>query len=69
MQKRSIWITPKKAFVTGEMAEKRVRATGYTSSTFIGAAPHIFGQYFLDTHGIIRIFRIQKVRPSIPIDR
>ena len=50
-QDRSAWITPEKAFVTGEMAEKRIalpigRAPGYIPSTFIGAAPHILGPIF-----------------------
>ncbi len=53
VQERSVWITPEKAFVTGEMAEKRfalpiVRVPRCIPSMIIGAAPHIFGQYFLD---------------------
>ena len=45
-QDRSARITHEKAFVTGEMAEKRIplpigRAPGYIPSTVIGTAPHI----------------------------
>ena len=48
---RSVWITPEKAFLIGEMAEKRfalqiVRAPGYIPSTIIGATPHILWLIF-----------------------
>ncbi len=50
-QDRSAWITPEKAFVRGEMAEKRIalpigRVPGYIPSTIIGTPPHILWSIF-----------------------
>jgi len=55
VQERSVWITPEKAFVTGEMAEKRFalligRVPGYIPSTIIGAAPPHFVAYIFLTY-------------------
>jgi hypothetical protein len=60
-QERFVWITPEKALVIGEMAEKRFalpigRVPGHIPSTIIGATPPHFVANISLTHKFIAAY-------------